>query len=160
MLENLLQLYQYDFSEIEDGSVGSDGRYHYISVDEFWAEPEPHAYLFRLDGEIAGLGLVCREPSHRVPGDVVWWMYEFFVMRKFRRTGVGSRAARTIFELHPGTWELDETPHNSAATVFWRRVIKDHCGRFDDFDRVDDHGPFPGLPRPTQRFVVEGRSTQ
>jgi predicted acetyltransferase len=31
---------------------------------------------------------------------------EFFVMRKYRRQGIGKRVARELFECSPGRWEV------------------------------------------------------
>ena len=50
-------------------------------------------------------------------------MAEFFVMRKYRRTGVGTDAARAIFERFPGAWQVREEEANVGAIHFWRRAI-------------------------------------
>jgi hypothetical protein len=28
-----------------------------------------------------------------------------------------------VIDLHPGRWEIVETPNNRAATAFWRRAL-------------------------------------
>ena len=58
-------------------------------------------------------------------------MLEFFVLRRERRAGVGSRAANAVFDLHPGHWEVSKLLRNERAIRFWRRVIGKHTsGRF------------------------------
>jgi predicted acetyltransferase len=51
---------------------------------------------------------------------------EFFVMRCYRRRGVGKEAARLAFALHRGRWEVRETKHNYPAQRFWRALINEY----------------------------------
>jgi predicted acetyltransferase len=58
-------------------------------------------------------------------------MAEFFILRRYRRQGVGARAARAVFDRFPGAWQVRQRPENAAAIAFWRRVIDRHtAGRF------------------------------
>ena len=140
-LANLLQLYQYDFSEIEPIDVAADGRFH--QLDDV---PLQHTYLIYVGEQLAGFALVDREASHVVEGDSVWSMAEFFVMRKHRRASIGTQAAHLVIDCHPGTWEITQTPHNSAALSFWRRTLARYG--FEDLSYADStHGR-----RSLQRF--------
>jgi len=51
---------------------------------------------------------------------------EFFIMRNYRRRGVGAMVALHIFDMFPGKWEVQETANNRAAHAFWRKVIGDY----------------------------------
>jgi predicted acetyltransferase len=140
-LRNLLQLYQYDFSEIEDTQIGPDGRFHQLDAVEY-----QHAYLITANGKLAGFALVSRQQSSVGPESAWWSMREFFIMRAHRRTGIGRTAARLVIDRHPGAWEVTETPNNLSATEFWRTVLRAYgCQE----TTVDD--PKWGL-RPVQRF--------
>jgi predicted acetyltransferase len=62
--------------------------------------------------------------------------------RRYRRHGVGERAAGWLFDRFAGIWEVRRTSANTQATAFWRRIIG-RRGRFEDLV-VDDerwHGP-------------------
>jgi predicted acetyltransferase len=131
-LHRLLQLYQYDFSEIETVPVGSDGVFHQLD-DARW----DMGYLITVDSQLAGFALISRQASRIEPGATVWWMNEFFVMRGFRRTGVGRTAAHDILRRHPGGWEITQTPNNTAATTFWRAVLRPYDARECEYDEVD-----------------------
>lgn len=48
---------------------------------------------------------------------------EFFVMRKYRRHGVGAEAAVQLFARFPGDWTVRQQLSNPAATTFWRKAI-------------------------------------
>jgi predicted acetyltransferase len=59
-------------------------------------------------------------------------MDQFFVLRRYRRHGVGEQAARFLFDRFAGRWEVREQPGNDGATAFWRRVIGQYTG--DSFE--------------------------
>jgi predicted acetyltransferase len=117
-LRNLFQFYEYDFSEIEGARVGEDGRFHHLDNAAF-----EHAYFIKTNGDLVGFALVNRQASHVVNGEVVWWMEEFFIMRRYRHGSLGRQATHLVIDRHRGTWEVTETPNNSAAIAFWRRVL-------------------------------------
>ena len=50
-------------------------------------------------------------------------MAEFFVMRKYRRRGIGRQAAADVFARFAGPWQVRQQRSNPAATAFWRRAI-------------------------------------
>lgn len=115
VLGRLLELYQHDFSEFHAADVDADGLYGYRYLDNYWTDPERHPFLFRVDAHWAGFALV----RAGVPHD----MAEFFVMRKYRRLGVGQQAARAVFSRFPGEWQVRQERTNAAATRFWRAAI-------------------------------------
>lgn len=112
----LLEFNAYEFSGIDDRSIGDDARYGYVYLDAYWTEPGRFPYLIWADAELAGLALLRRLEEEMT-------VAEFLVLPKFRRRSVGTRAARALFEQRPGRWRVTEVPGNSAATAFWRRAI-------------------------------------
>ena len=69
---------------------------------------------------------------------------EFFIMRKYRRRGAGGEAARRMFDLFPGRWEVSEMAANLPAQAFWRKVIGAYTnGRFEErqWDNARWRGP-------------------
>jgi predicted acetyltransferase len=139
-LANLLQLYQYDFSEIEPIDVAADGRFH--QLDDV---PFEHAYLVYSDGQLAGFALVGRQESHAVEGDATWSMAEFFIMRKYRRAAIGTDAARLVIDRHPGTWGITQTPNNTVARSFWRQALAPYS--FKELTYDDPNGGRRSLQR-------------
>ena len=51
------------------------------------------------------------------------FMSEFFVMKKYRRQGIGKKAAIEVLQMHPGKWELTIHPNNPVSHKFWKSVI-------------------------------------
>lgn len=134
VVARLLELYAHDFSERNGADVDDDGRYGYRYLDAYWAEADRHPFLFRVDGRLAGFALVRSGPPHD--------MAEFFVLRKYRRGGVGTDAARSVFARFPGEWQVRQQYENAGAVAFWRDAIP---VAFDE--TPNDEGP-------VQRFVI------
>jgi predicted acetyltransferase len=134
VLARLLELYAHDFSERNGADVGDDGTYGYRYLDAYWSDADRHPFLLRVDGRLAGFALVRTVPPHD--------MAEFFVLRKYRRGGIGTDAARAVFARFPGAWQTREQWENAGAIDFWRRAIP---VPFDE--GKTDEGP-------VQRFVI------
>ena len=153
LLERLLQLYQYDFSEIMGGDVEDDGVFHYISLGDVWEDDRVHAYITTVNAKLCGVAIVI-ERSHFTDEEDVTFMDEFFVMRKYRRMGVGSEIATRLFDTFPGRWEVAEVAPNIDGAAFWRVVI----GKYMDGDfeeRIEDSDKWQG---PVQTFDTRRRT--
>lgn len=144
----LFELYMYDFSEIVGLDVGDDGRFHPPSIEPYLDGSSGAAFLMRLEDRLAGFVLLSWKS--RLTGDNgIRDVAELFVMRKYRRSRVGERAAHSLFRRYPGRWEVRQKAENTAAMAFWRTTI----GRFGDgqFDEtVYDDERWRG---PVQRFT-------
>jgi predicted acetyltransferase len=137
-LRALFELYVYDFSELLPLDVRDDGRFATPPLDRHLADGRGHSFLFRSAGKLAGFALV--SPRSYFDGDEgVHDLAEFFVMRRYRRHGLGARAAAAVFDQFNGRWEVRQKRENVAAIAFWRRVIGDYTGgRFEDGERDDE----------------------
>lgn len=159
-LTNLLQLYYHDFSECddEDAEVNEDGRFPaYPDLDRYWSEPSRYLpFLFRVDGRLAGFALI-RRLDH--PGsEPTWRMVEFFILRRYRRRGLGRQAATILFDRCPGRWEVGQIWGNQAAITFWRRVIGAYTGgRFSEepVDPATAVGPIQVFRTPAGRWPAD-----
>jgi predicted acetyltransferase len=150
-LAALFDLYAYDFSEILDLDVGENGRFELPALAPYWTDPGHHPFLIRVDGRLAGFALV-QERSRLTGREGVRDMAEFFVMRRYRRNGVGARASSELFDRFRGPWEVRQRPENHDATAFWRRAIARYTdGRFDDAVWNDER-----WRGPVQRFDSAG----
>lgn len=110
-----MQLYLYEFSQVDGRSVNERGEFEYTWFDHYWKEPERVPLLVRVDGEWAGLALLRLGRRNQVA--------EFFVMRTYRRSGVGRRVAAECFAQWPGPWQTHQVSGNDEARAFWRAVI-------------------------------------
>lgn len=122
ILANLLELYAHDFSEFYGVELGPDGRFGYKNLPLYWSEPGRHPFLVRIDGKLAGF-VFLKRGSDISGNENVWDVAEFFVVRAYRRRGVGSQIAREVWKRFPGTWEVRVLQANVAALSFWARAI-------------------------------------
>ncbi|HEX3815587.1 MAG TPA: GNAT family N-acetyltransferase [Mycobacteriales bacterium] len=118
VLRRLLELYGYDFSEIDGRDVDEHGEFGYRYLDHYWTDPDRHAFLVRVDSRWAGFVLV-RTGDMPAATDIA----EFFILRKYRRSGLGREVARQIFNRFPGKWQTRQVAGNSGATQFWHSAI-------------------------------------
>ena len=127
----MLELYQHDLSDLWEQDLDSHGEYGY-ALDHYWAAEGSHAFVATAAGRYAGFALVNQAVRVGVEG---FWMDQFFVLKKYRRHGLGRLLARAVFAALPGRWEVGQMPRNVAAQAFWRRVIGDYtAGRFREHE--------------------------
>ena len=118
-LQQMLELYQYELSDIWDQHLDEDGRYGY-DLSRHREGRRFHAHIALESGRYVGFALVAPAAVTRTEGS---WMEQFFVLKKHRRAGVGAALALHVFRSHPGPWEVGQMPANLAAQAFWRQVI-------------------------------------
>ena len=118
----LVQLYLYDLGG-ERWDVESDGTFGSRAWHRrFWTRRGRHHFIILVGTKAAGFALV-RDRAH-FAGAGVREISEFFVLRKYRRAGVGRYAAQTLFARFPGRWEVAELTWNLGARRFWHRLIQ------------------------------------
>lgn len=125
LIQRMMELYQYDFSEFENTDLDSHGCFGYSYLDHYWKEKDRHPFIVRVDGRLAGFVLV---NHHTYLPENEWSIAEFFIMRKYRRKGVGKTVAFHVFDQFRGKWEVQEMEANIPAQRFWRKVIGEYTG--------------------------------
>ena len=162
VLRRLMELYLYDFSEFDLADVGPHGLYEYPYLDHYWTEPGRYPFIIRVDERLAGFVLVTQH--NYLTGEVdpergaAWVIAEFFVMRRYRRQGIGEAVARQVFERFPGQWQVAQIRENTPASLFWRKVIGRYtAGQYQE-QQLDDErwcGPVQIFHSPP-----DGKATQ
>jgi predicted acetyltransferase len=127
ILYHLIQLYRYDSSEFDGHVLTRHGLYLYKYLDHQWTEEHRRPFLVKVDGEIAGFALVGLDVPKAYmklsTTEKTNTIGDFFIMRKFRRKGVGKEVAYSLFQRFSGAWEVRQTMANKPAYAFWKRVI-------------------------------------
>ena len=128
-LANMLELYQHDLSDIWQQDLDERGRYGY-DLSRYWSDARCFPYLVMAEGKLAGFALV--DQAVKLPGGD-FWMDQFFVLKKYRRRGVGRAVAHELFTRHQGRWQVGQMADNGAALAFWRATIAAYTGgHFDE----------------------------
>ena len=127
LLERLLQLYYYDFSEFDPDDVDESGLFGIGGLERYGRETGHDAWLVRVDGKPAGFVLV-DERSPLPDGGDRHYIHEFHVLRAYRRKGIGTAVACAVFDRYPGGWQIEQIGPNTDAQAFWRRAIERYTG--------------------------------
>lgn len=119
---NLMQLYTYELSFYEDETTNftllDTGLYALSKyIELYWEEENRCPYILKCDDNLAGFILV------RFNEDGMYEISEFFVLNKYRKTGIGTFMANEIFKKYKGKWEVRTLLKNKRAQEFWRKVI-------------------------------------
>lgn len=136
VVRQLLEFNSYEFSRFDGADVDSHGTFGYRYLDHYWTERDRHPFLIEVGTHLAGVALVRSGRPHS--------MAEFLVLPKYRRSGVGSAAARLVFSRFAGEWETHEVPGNDRAVEFWRQAIPVEFSETTNEDGT------------TQRFTISG----
>jgi predicted acetyltransferase len=146
-LGRMLELYQYELSDVWDQDLDSQGCYGY-DISKHQIAHRFFAHILVVDGHYAGFALVAPALVTQKEG---FWMEQFFVLKKYRKAGNGLALARHVFECHPGAWEIGQMPGNTVARHFWRNVVSQVTGtRFVEVEVTE--GWWNGT---VQRFSTE-----
>ena len=135
ILKNLLEKYDYEFSQYDKRDVNILGLYGYDYLDNYWTEDKRWAFFIKVNKNLAGFIMINNYPE--VEGDIDYTMAEFFVMYKYRRLGIGKAAAIKIFDAFPGAWQLKRHPKNIASVKFWNNVVNEYTN--GQYNIVESH---------------------
>jgi predicted acetyltransferase len=136
VVQHLMQFYIYDFSEFVSHDVGDDGLFApYPDLQDYWeGDNGKFPYVIKKDDKYVGFVLVRLIGSKERK---YFSIAEFFVLKKYRRAGVGRAIATDLFNLHRGQWEVFQRDSNRPAQLFWNSVISAYTkGQFTE--RLED----------------------
>jgi predicted acetyltransferase len=126
VLSNLMELYSHDLSAAFSLELRADGRYGYERLPLYWSEPDRRfPFLVRCDRLLAGFALVTRgSPLSDDPN--VFDVAEFFVVRRYRRRGIGRQAAVVLWNRFAARWTVRVSEENRQGCEFWASVVTEY----------------------------------
>lgn len=131
ILANLLEKYDYEFSQYDGRDVNPLGLYGYKYLDYYWNEKNRWAYFIMVEDKLAGFVMVNDFPEVD-DRETDFQLAEFFVLYKYRKTGIGKEAFFNILDMHRGRWQLKRHPKNIPSVYFWNKVISEYThGHFE-----------------------------
>src|SRR4030095_10141574 len=127
VLANLFELYAHDFSAFIDMELGADGRFGYEYLPFYWKESGHFPFVIKVNSNLAGFVLLRK--GSQISGDAdIWDVTEFFVVRGYRRRGVGMKVAHQVWKQFTGKWEVRVLDRNHTAMEFWGRATREFLG--------------------------------
>lgn len=118
-VQQMLELYQYELSDLWPQDADAEARYGY-NLERHRRDQRFHAHVALEGTQYAGFALVAPALVTRTDGK---WMEQFFVLKRYRRSGTGRAMAVHTLQSYPGPWEVGQMLANTAAQKFWREVI-------------------------------------
>ncbi|WP_372237772.1 GNAT family N-acetyltransferase [Paenibacillus sp. P46E] len=84
----------------------------------------------KVNGILAGFVLI--DDDFVLHPNFDYSMGEFFILHKYRRSGVGRYAAKAVFDMFRGKWEIGEHPDNISSIRFWDSIINEYTdGKYE-----------------------------
>ncbi len=138
ILGNLMEHYMHDMAEWFEFDSLEDGSYSY-STQQFWDEGFD---VFLAYADLIPIGFAIVGSAQQWIGDqTARDLVEFFVIRRYRRKGVGLVLAEHVWGLYPVKWVVRVFQHNLPALPFWRVAVSGYTsGAYDeDIHQVEGH---------------------
>ncbi|MBY0217755.1 GNAT family N-acetyltransferase [Paenibacillus illinoisensis] len=136
VLYNLYQYYQYDFSPFTKEDLGLKGHFE-IDLEHYWEDPRWNPFLIWSEKRIIGFLIILFENYDTDP-DPTHVIYDFLIISKYRRRGLGKLAAVQAFNLYRANWKVVQMKTNEPAIHFWRDVINQYtAGQYNEVFRED-----------------------
>ncbi|EKE07544.1 MAG: hypothetical protein ACD_18C00059G0003 [uncultured bacterium] len=139
VLKQLLELYQYDFSIFNDADVDDIGLYSYKHLDSYFDDPKRKAFFIKYNNKYCGFVMI-NDYLRVLKNEGSKAVAEFFVLKKYRRLGIGKYVSEKMFGMFPGKWEIFQQKNNEGAVDFWQNVIKEYTKNNYEIKDVIDNG--------------------
>lgn len=124
-LNNLLEKYNYEFSQYDQIPFGDDGLFGYPYLDCYFTDNDRFAYFIVVEGKLAGFALINKRPECDKPID--WSVAEFFVSYPYRGMGVATEIMDQIFSRHGGVWHIKYHMANVASVRLWNKIAAEYA---------------------------------
>lgn len=145
LAKSLWELFLHDLSEFTDESwMGDDGEWQ-PPWGKWEAPPKdqptlPEAVqtlILHVDERPAGCATVAFAPRTYMSPGRERAMAGFFILKGYRRRGIGRQFAHALFDRFPGKWEVGYIEHNTVANLFWNKIVAEYTG--GDFTHAPVH---------------------
>ena len=120
LLWNINQKYLYEMTNYYDDEMDGQGILHYGYFDEYFIDPKRKAFFLYEEGDLVGFAMI--HPYSNMGGKPDHVLAEFTIFPTYRRKGLATKAAETIFGRFKGSWEVKYNEKNVAAKTFWNKV--------------------------------------
>jgi len=115
ILANLIEKYEYEFSQYNKKDVNKFELYGYQYLDCYWIEPNRWAYFIEVDNKLAGFVMV-----------------NDYSEVEDRKKGIGKKVFFMVADLHRGSWQLKRHPKNKTSVLFWDNAVDEYTnGKFE-----------------------------
>ena len=131
VLINLMEKYEYEFSQYHHWDVHKNGLYGCYIENEYREENGRYAaFIIEVDSKLAGFVMI----GEGINGDkkTDYQVNELFIMYKYRRLGIGKQTIFKILDTRKGTWQVNYHANNTASACFWENIANEYSkGKYE-----------------------------
>ena len=124
IIAQLCELYTYEMTDLADFDINDNGYFGYEELSLYWEDSNRYPFLVFVNKKLAGFVLIQKGSPIEISADT-WDVAEFFIMRKYRKKGVGQFVIQEIWTKFKGRWQVRVWDNNRVAHAFWDAVIGD-----------------------------------
>ncbi|WBW97296.1 GNAT family N-acetyltransferase [Oceanirhabdus sp. W0125-5] len=148
-LENLMSYYLHDLSEFADDlKISEDGKFKYDGMDLYFSQEDLKPFFIKYDDEY--IGFILLNSGKYVPKNIDYMINEFFILKGYRRKGIGSTSIKKLLDSFKGIYLVEQLVDNKLAVNFWKGFYHANQIEFKEKSIVDD-----GFECIMQRFEVK-----
>lgn len=137
VLENLMALYLHDLSAFADDlKVNSKGKFVYEGLEYYFKTEELKPFFIYYGEELAGFILL--NSGKYVSMIIDYSVHEFFILKSYRKIGIGTTAIKKIFELYKGKYKILQLSKNKPAIDFWASLYKANGIEYNQIREISD----------------------
>ncbi|MGF7050507.1 putative acetyltransferase [Paenibacillus sp. DS2015] len=137
ILEGLASLYCHDLDEYlcheEQADMNAKGLLEYGGLELYFTEEEFSPYFIKYRGIIIGFCLL-QTGVYAYPGED-YIVGAYFILKKYRRQGMGREASGQLFESYPGKYRISQFMRNQPAIRFWKHVYAYYDIKFIELEQ-------------------------
>jgi len=135
-LRHLMTLFLHDLSEFNDDleiNPGS-GLFEFDNLEWFFEKEGLTPFFILHEEKIIGFILLQSGPfSNQEISDYL--LNSFFILRKYRRRGLGREACKVFFKQFPGRYAISQMKSNIPAIHFWKSIYRSF--EIDTFEKEE-----------------------
>ncbi|MBU5592321.1 GNAT family N-acetyltransferase [Clostridium sp. MSJ-4] len=137
-LENLMSIYLHDLSEFAaDLKINEEGRFEYDGLELYFKSEDLTPYFIIYQGEVAGFVLFNK--GKYVPKDIDYVIHELFILKGFRKKGIGIAAIRILLDQCKGKYRIVQISTNKIAVNFWIKFYENQGIKYiESKEKLDD----------------------
>jgi predicted acetyltransferase len=124
-LRHVYPFYLHDLSQFErqEYHLSPSGHWEPDHLPYWLGHAFCHPFVLLSGTFPVGFAFIGQVPFPFMSEDVQFRLSEFFVLRAYRRSGIGRRAALAALASFAGSFELTVLEANAPALAFWRAVL-------------------------------------
>ena len=150
ILRNLLEKYEYEFTQYENKDVNEYGLYE-NNIDNYWIDKNKYSFFIKVDSMLAGFIMI--DNHCYIDVGTEYSIAEFFVMYKYKRLGVGKYSINYIFDKFKGKWSISYAQKNKPALEFWNKMVNNYTK--GNYKKIENYFKFnDGLIRDLLIFKI------